>query len=440
MLIILVFSLIRFGSIVYEFSVDSLQMDFTAYYTAGKAVTAGLSPYKNYILEDWSLWDGFAQYQHSRFLYPPLVAKFFQPLSTLPYFYAKSLWNVINVIILFVNLFLLIVTFRIKKVWQIFIVLITALNFFPLIALLERGQIDNFALLFILLTIYFVINKKSLFSGGVLLGFATLFKLYLLFVIPFLILKKQWKLLSGYCVSLASLFILTLLMIGPRITYDYLTTQSPRIASFGSSGSEEMLIPVWILSNYFPMTPISVSLIEGRMYLSESISFNSKASLVKVVDNITNRFGISISPIFTSITVFIIFFSVLYYITSTMNLIIKSDQNLSEFLNWQISLLIILLSSPYTWIMNLIWLFPSLFFILYLWENRSNKYIHLPLALISISYILFSIPDNFFFLRNVNILNHIIQARFIIAELILFLGFIFLYKKDSSIPYRKWKT
>ncbi|MGB9696151.1 MAG: glycosyltransferase family 87 protein [Ignavibacteria bacterium] len=410
-------------------------MDFTAYYTAGKAVVAGLSPYKNYILEDWNLWDGFAQYQHSRFLYPPLLAKFFQPLSILPYFSAKSLWNVINVIILFVNLFLLIVTFRTKKIWQIFIILIAALNFFPLIALLERGQIDNFALLFILLTIYLVVNKKSFFTAGILLGIATLFKLYLLFIIPFLVLKKQKELLGGYFVSLASLSILTLIMVGPGITYDYFTSQAPRIASFGSSGTQEMLIPVWILIKYFPMTPISVSLIEGRMYLSESISFNSKASLVKVIDNITNSLGIVVNPVFTSVIVFTIFFFILYYITRTKNLIIKSDQNLSDFFYWQVSILIILLSSPYTWIMSLIWLFPSLFFILYLWDKRSNKYIPLPLVIISIGYVLLSIPDNFFFLRNVNIVNYVIQARFIIGELILFSGFIFLYRSDSSTAY-----
>lgn len=424
--------MVRFSNIVYEFSVDSLQMDFTAYYTAGKALTAELSPYKNHILEDWNLWDGFAQYKHSRFLYPPLLAKFFQPLSTIPYHSAKLLWNITNVIILFANLFLLVVIFKTKKLWQILAVLIAALNFFPLIALLERGQIDNFALLFILLAAYFVINKRSFFVGGVLLGFATLFKLYLLFIIPFLILKREGKVLGGYSVSLVLLATLTLIITGPDITYDYLTNQAPRIASFGSSGTPEMLIPVWILVKYFPMTPISVSLIQGKMYLSESISFNSKASLVKVIDNIANSLGIVVSPIFTSAIVFTLFFLTIYYITSKKNLIIKSTSNQAEFLYWQIALLIILLSSPYTWIMNLVWLFPSLFFILYLWSKRLNKDIYLPLTVISMGYVLLSIPDSFFFLRNVNIVNHVIQARFIIAELILFSGFIFLYRKDSS--------
>jgi hypothetical protein len=192
-----------------------------------------------------------------------------------------------------------------------------------------------------------------------------------------------------------------------------------------------MLIPVWILVNYFPMTPISVSLMDGRMYLSESISFNSKASLVKVIDNITNTLGVAINPGFTSIIVYIIFFLALYYITIRRDLIIKSDIVLPEFFYWQVSLLIILLSSPYTWIMNLFWLFPSLFFILCLWEKRDNKLIRLPLSILTIGYILLSIPDSFFLFRNVFILNHIIQARFIIAEFILLLGFVFLYRKKS---------
>jgi len=431
LLIILFFSLFKFGNNVYEFSINSLQMDFTAYYTAGKTVSAGLSPYKNYILEDWNLWDGFAQYQHSRFLYPPLLAKIFQPISTLPYYTAKSLWNTINVIILIINLFLLIITFKTNKLWQILIILIAVLNFFPLTALLERGQIDNLALLFILLAVYFDVNKRFFLTAGFLLGIASLFKLYLILIIPFIILKKKWRLLIGYSVSLVLLFLLTLLLVGQNITYDYITTQAPRIASFGSSGTQEMLIPVWILVNYFPMTPISVSLMDGRMYLSESISFNSKASLVKVIDNITNTLGVAINPGFTSIIVYIIFFLALYYITIRRDLIIKSDIVLPEFFYWQVSLLIILLSSPYTWIMNLFWLFPSLFFILCLWEKRDNKLIRLPLSILTIGYILLSIPDSFFLFRNVFILNHIIQARFIIAEFILLLGFVFLYRKKS---------
>lgn len=434
LLIAFVFSFIRFSNTVYEFSVDSLQMDFTAYYTAGKAVASGLSPYKNYIVENWNLWDGFAQYQHSRFLYPPLVAKFFQPFSSLPYSSAKLLWNIINVVILLVNLALLVVILGIRKIWQGLVVLITALNFFPFIALLERGQIDNLALFFILLAVYLSINKKSFFLSGVSLGIATLFKLYLLFTIPFLIFKKQWKLLVGYFVTLVSLAISTFIVAGTNVTYDYLTNQAPRIASFGSSGTQEMLIPVWILAKYFPMTPISVSLVQGKMYLSESISFNSKASMVKVIDNIIHSFGITLSPVFLSVIIFIVFFIIFYYIVNTRTSIIKSDNNYQEFLYWQFSLLIILLSSPYTWIMNLIWLFPSLFFVLHLWDKRSQKGIVLPLIIISIGYILLSIPDSFFFLRNVNIISYVIQARFIVAELILFIGFISLYRKKFNNP------
>ena len=54
---------------------DSLQMDFSAYYTAGEALSVGLSPYVTHVSTDPVIWDGQGRYRHSRFLYPPLVAE-----------------------------------------------------------------------------------------------------------------------------------------------------------------------------------------------------------------------------------------------------------------------------------------------------------------------------------------------------------------------------
>src|SRR5512137_1029090 len=102
--LILIISVYRIINYTMLFSEQSLQMDFTAYYAAGKSLNNDLSPYVNYILTRWELWDGVATFNHSRFLYPPLVANLFQPLAKLPYINAKYIWN-------FFNLFCLIICF-----------------------------------------------------------------------------------------------------------------------------------------------------------------------------------------------------------------------------------------------------------------------------------------------------------------------------------------
>ena len=105
LVLILVISFYRVVHYTILFSEQSVQMDFTAYYSAGKSLNNDLSPYVNYVLTRWDLWDGVGAFKHSRFLYPPLVANLFQPIATLPYINAKYVWN-------FFNLFYLIVCCR----------------------------------------------------------------------------------------------------------------------------------------------------------------------------------------------------------------------------------------------------------------------------------------------------------------------------------------
>jgi len=91
LLLLFLVSAINLWYKIIEFSNNSVQMDFTAYYTAGKSLNYGQSPYVNHIRENWNLWDGIATYKQSRFLYAPLVANMFQPVAKIPYHSAKYL-------------------------------------------------------------------------------------------------------------------------------------------------------------------------------------------------------------------------------------------------------------------------------------------------------------------------------------------------------------
>src|SRR5437763_1243460 len=88
-------ALIRQGGLAAQFVRGSLQLDFSAYYTAAEASTRGLTPYENHI--ERGLWDGICRFRHSRFLYPPLVARLLRPLAALPYHRAKALWTMASI-------------------------------------------------------------------------------------------------------------------------------------------------------------------------------------------------------------------------------------------------------------------------------------------------------------------------------------------------------
>ena len=112
LIVLLVFSLYRITGKAILFGSQSLQLDFSAYYTAGKSLNHGFNPYENNILKGFQYWDGFAQFKHSRFLYPPLAAEVFRPLSLLNYHDAKTIWNILNILLYLSAFFILAV-----RVW-----------------------------------------------------------------------------------------------------------------------------------------------------------------------------------------------------------------------------------------------------------------------------------------------------------------------------------
>jgi hypothetical protein len=437
-ILVLIFAISLFRTVNYAiiFSEQSIQMDFTAYYAAGKSLNNNLSPYVNHILTRWDLWDGIAAFKHSRFLYPPLVANLFQPLASLPYINAKFVWNFFNLLCYIACFVLLAFIFfkndkseRYIKFYKILIAGILAFNFFPFIALLERGQIDCVTLLFILIGFSFFLKKnKNEFLSGVFFGIATLFKLYSFLLIPFFFFQKKYKVIYGYLTGIFILIMLTLLIDGTDLTYNYFTTEAPRIAKYGSGGTPEMQLPVWILQAYLPMTPTSISLIDGRMYLTESISFNSKASFIRL-------FEVALPKIFSnsfySFFVFAVFFLLFLYFKKK-NLFGEYE---NSFIFWQVILIVITLSSPYTWVMNLVWLMPVVFILVSGIPELLKTKNYSVIILVVAGYLLLSFPDNLLLTKNIKFIGEFFKSRFVIAEFLLVasLSLILYYRKKKEI-------
>ena len=402
-------------------------MDFTAYFTAGKTLNNNLNPYVNYVQSRWDLWDGFASFKHSRFLYPPLVAVMFQPIASVSYINAKYIWNFFNLTCFLVSILILLkITGLYHNLNKSLISLILAFNFFPFIALLERGQVDCLTLLLILCG--FALNgksKKNDFFAGLLFGFASLFKLYTLLIIPFLFLNKKYRVLYGYLTGIVLIVILTFSLCGTQLTKQYAEKEFNRIAKFGSGGTSEMQIPVWILQSYFPMTPTSISMIDGRMYLSESISFNSKASFVRLAEVIFDKTPFKIPNSIISGFVFLLLFAFIYYYDKKYNFTEKITNNL---IYLQAILIIITLSSPYTWVMNLIWLLPVAFILTdkFEWFISEKKYLYL--LLLIAGFLLIALPDNLLLTKNVPIVSEIFKVRFILGQIIILIFLVLMTK------------
>ncbi len=396
-------------------------MDFTAYYTAGEISSQQKNIYKNYIQENFKLWDGVAVFNHSRFLYPPVIAKLFSSLSNINYQSAKFFWNLFNLLFAIIILLLTIRTFNFKKdINSYLIYFIILLNFFPFYALLERGQIDIFSLLFVLLAIHSLVKKNSELTSGIFFALSVFIKLNMIYILPFLILFRKWKTTFSFVLSLLILIVISIAFSGIETNKNYLINELPRISEFAESGTDDMKIDHYMLKIYFQMAPEALSFKDGKLYLTEFISFNSKASLTYYGEAALKYVGINLNRQLISLIFFTILFLPIVY------LIKHPDINSAAL--WFLVLIIILLSSPFTWAMNLVWLFPIGFYIV----NRVYKNGFDSLTLVfTAGFILIALPDNLW-ITDRSIFKYFYKFKYMIGEVILILSFFYLLKKTDK--------
>lgn len=395
-------------------------MDFTAYYTAGEIYSNQKNLYKNYIAEDFSLWDGVAVFNHSRFLYPPLVAKFFSAFSSLSYHQAKIIWNCINILLAIIILFIFIKTFRFNySLNHILIYLIILFNFFPLLTLIERGQIDLYSFLFASLGVFFLIRKNSEFYSGVMFALSILVKLNMIYILPFLILFKKWKTFSSTLFSLLIIAALSIALTGYESNKKYIINELPRISEFAESGTDEMKIDHYMLKTYFQMAPEALSFKDGKLYLTEFISFNSKASLTYYAEAVFKLFGINLNRQFISLIFFLFLFSII--------VLLKIQIDLNSPVLWMLVFLIILLSSPFTWVMNLVWIFPvGIYLVNKIQSDGIDNIIFLMIA----GFVLISLPDNLW-VTDRSVFKYFFKFKYVLGEVMIIISSLYLLKSES---------
>ncbi len=157
--------------------------DFSGYYYSPLKVFNGGNPYlggKDFF---------------TPFVYPPPVLLFFSPFTFLPFFIAQKVFLIISIFCLLLSTGLLFKLFKLAPFSILGLFFITlVLNYFPEKFTLGMGQINNVVLLMVTLFIYFYIKKKDYLSG-IFLALAIAIKLFPILLIPYLIIKKKWKIL-----------------------------------------------------------------------------------------------------------------------------------------------------------------------------------------------------------------------------------------------------
>ncbi len=435
-------ALLRLVGFTVAFGEKSLQVDFSAYYTAGESVNAHLSPYKNYLDSTPRIWDGYDTFKHSRFLYPPLVAYLFRLIALLPYHVAKYVWMYLSIISLLLAALLAFKAMNIKiDVVKGFIVLILLFTFHPLIKYLAFGEIDAITLFFMVLGVYQICNKKNKKLSGIFFAISVLLKLHNILILPFLFLRKQWKVLIGFAAGGFILTFFSLLLCGFGQTISYLTVDLPRIAIYGEGGTKDMMEPDTVVSSLNLDEGSTTK--DGRVYSLARDGFNwteyatlTQTPIGHLFQWLLLKLKLNASQTAVSIIIFIILFSIFYikiFKGGSGNLQTQYD----DFLFWQAAFLIILLSAPITWDTNTVWLitlFPVLASKLKFTstiEQFCLIVVCLGLAVIFIpNFSLYPLVVPFGFLSNLS------KYQYVIGELIIFIGFImYPFSKNIKDPF-----
>ena len=431
LVVIFLYSAAQLLQFAYRAATNLLLQDFSAYYTAGQALNYGQSPYLNNLSNIPPLWDGIAHFRYSRFLYPPLVAVFFQPFALLPYSIAKILWVLLTLVCLGLSLLLTSRLFPLRTPNQSLIVGIGVCLYYPLYTHLDRGQIDLIILLLIVLSVGWIDRrtKKTDLAAGLLLAFATLLKLHCAYVLPFLLIRRKWHVFAGFLYGGLLILAASVIILGGfRSLYDYVRYQLPRISGITSPDDTLGKANKTVLEALIANVPVDSTVQDGQIYQSSTYSSLAQVSLVAPV-----YYDLAGQKIFVSRTLLsVVFFAFLFLLIWIWERKVAhaGTSGRAEFLYWQIPFLVILLTAPLTWVMNTVWVLPFSVVLASIYPDLSKMGEKISFGIMTVGYLLLLVPEN-----TLPVLNFLLLNKSIYAELTVLIGLLlFLSASRKLVP------
>jgi len=195
-------------------------IDFKAYYIAADMLRQGKDFYDVEQQSQEVLARGLPL-NESFYIYPPLLAVLFVPLTALPMHTAAQVWFFLNVVLYGVSLLVMWHALGLGRLSRNLPLLWTlAFLFPPALYTIYKGQV-NILLLLLLAMTYWLCSRSSQRSAGVALGVAAMVKVLPIFLLPYFAWRKQYTLCLATIATIAVIAILGLMVvgIGPHQTY-----------------------------------------------------------------------------------------------------------------------------------------------------------------------------------------------------------------------------
>jgi hypothetical protein len=426
---------VRLGAEAVRFGTKSVQQDFASYYVAGQAVSRGLSPFDNHVDGDPPLWDGVSVFRHSRFLYPPIVAQAFVPLTWLSFFAAKFVWMAMALLALAVALWLAAraVGLRLDRSSGLGLAVV-ATAYFPVLSLLERGQIDSITLAILMVAILLLVRERHPLLAGVLLAVTAACKLQSLFLVPFLVARRRWRALLGFAAGTAGVLVLSLAVHGPGPLGRYLTEELPRISRHGDRGPSESRLAPTRFRSWLAGVPPGHTVVQGRTYAISALSFEINATAVRTpvgraVWKAARAVGVPLAPAHVSL-VFLAVGAAVVLVWQKWNG--PPRDRVGEFAYWNVVLTLVLLCAPLTWSMGTVWLLPVTVVVLAGHRGGRPRSDVLPLLLCGAGLVAAGLPD-----AVLDTLPSVARWKYIGAELLCLVGLLGVWRVRGARAERQ---
>ena len=427
--IVLAAAAVRMGVLALRFGRESVQADFSAFYTAGQAARAGLSPYWNAPDRVPPLWDGVSLYETSRFLYPPLAASLFAPLTLLGYATAKHAWMALTLAAMAGAMVVLGRALARRPTPEAVLALAAfACLFQPVVLHLERGQVDALTLLAIALALRpMVAQDRDAFGSGLLLAAGSVLKPNVAALVPFLVLRRRWRALGGFAVGAAGAVVATVALHGTGGLAAYLTRELPRISVEGEAHGDERRLAPAVLARLRRGAPDGLTVRDGRLYRTESLRFVTNASLTRPLKR---RLGLRMGPSRLSLLVLagLVAAAALAHAGRRSSQVAWSP--VGELAYWQAALAAVLLAWPVTWAMNAVWLLPAALVVACAWPPARAATSRAWLLGCAAGLLLAAVPDSAALL----VLGRWASFKYVLGESLVFLSLLAVSVTSARTP------
>lgn len=201
--------ILSFVNLLKLFVIGIYGQDFIYYYSAVRALIVGNDPYS------------------TGYIYPPIVLLIIYPFQLFILPIARLIWTFFSLFSLCVALILLLKIYK-EKLFSNTALIIYSLVFlfFPVRYTLGMGQINMYVLLVLSFALYFI-NKQKNGLAGIFFGLAISIKYIPFFIIPYLILRKQWRTLQFLILTVIFLFLTGFIFLDYNITVRFISDVFP---------------------------------------------------------------------------------------------------------------------------------------------------------------------------------------------------------------------